>query len=108
MGKLPANRATKAYHTEMKRILNNAPKRNPPKPSVTEAGENQSERFIAKARELGLDEREEVFDAALTSVARHGRSSGLSKSPLVEGDDGPDALDKPEGPRTLKESVSRS
>lgn len=31
----------------------------------------QSERFIAKARELGLDEREETFDAALTKVARH-------------------------------------
>ena len=30
----------------------------------------QSERFIAKARELGLDEREETFDAALTKVAR--------------------------------------
>ena len=32
---------------------------------------SQSERFIAKARELGLDEREEVFDAALKKVARH-------------------------------------
>ena len=32
--------------------------------------QTQSERFIAKARELGLDEREETFDAALTKVAR--------------------------------------
>ena len=31
---------------------------------------NQSERSIAKARELGLDEQEETFDAALTKVAR--------------------------------------
>ena len=31
---------------------------------------SQSERFIAKARELGLDEREETFDAALTKVAK--------------------------------------
>ena len=30
----------------------------------------QSDRFIAKARELGLDEREETFDAALKKVAR--------------------------------------
>ena len=30
----------------------------------------QSERFIAKARELGLDEREEEFDAALAKVAK--------------------------------------
>ncbi len=35
------------------------------------AAKIQSERFIAKARELGLDEREETFDAALTKVARH-------------------------------------
>ena len=33
-------------------------------------GRSQSERFIAKARELGLDEREETFDVALTKVAR--------------------------------------
>ena len=33
--------------------------------------QSQSDRFIAKARELGLDEREETFDAALTKVARH-------------------------------------
>ena len=32
---------------------------------------SQSERFIAKARELGLDEREEAFDAALAKVAKH-------------------------------------
>ena len=31
----------------------------------------QCKRFIARARELVLDEREETFDAALTKVARH-------------------------------------
>ena len=36
-----------------------------------EAAGTQSERFIAKARELGLDERIDTFDAALTKVARH-------------------------------------
>ncbi len=35
------------------------------------ANGGQSDRFIAKARELGLDEREETFDAALKKVARH-------------------------------------
>ena len=39
-------------------------------PSASNA-QSQSERFIAKARELGLDEREETFDAALAKVARH-------------------------------------
>ena len=66
MGKLPANRATAAYDTEMKRIINNAPK-----PIPKDGQPSQSERFIAKARELGLNEREETFDAALTKVARH-------------------------------------
>ena len=32
---------------------------------------SQSEKFVHAAREMGLDEREEAFDAALTKVARH-------------------------------------
>ena len=36
-----------------------------------EIAESQSEKFKRTARELGLDEREETFDAALTKVARH-------------------------------------
>ena len=44
---------------------------------------SQSDRFIAKARELGLDEREEAFDAALTKVARH----KSTETPIVRSGD---------------------
>ena len=47
---------------------------------------SQSERFIAKARKLGLDEREEAFDAALTKVARH-RSSKVTTAGETNNDD---------------------
>ena len=47
----------------------------------------QSERFIAKARELGLDEREETFDAALAKVARH--KSVSSNNEVKSRDDTP-------------------
>ena len=39
---------------------------------------SQSERFIETARAVGLDEREEAFDAALKTVARHKPASETS------------------------------
>ena len=42
---------------------------------------SQSERFISSAQEMGLDEREEVFDAALTKVARHKLTADATPGP---------------------------
>ena len=44
----------------------------------SEAQATQSERFIKAARELGCDESEEAFDAALRKVAKH-RPKPLNK-----------------------------
>ena len=47
---------------------------------VADGAVTQSERFVAKARELGLDEREEAFDAALAKVARHKPTATKTKT----------------------------
>lgn len=45
---------------------------------------SQSDRFIAKARELGLDEREEAFDTALKKMARHKPLGGSPPSETAQ------------------------
>lgn len=44
------------------------------------APQSQSERFVVKARKLGLDERNEIFDAALGNVTRHKSSLPAKKA----------------------------
>lgn len=55
-----------------------APKKAKPKPKLSD--EEQSERFVETARQLGVDESGDAFEAAFNSVARHKVSSSPGSS----------------------------